>query len=320
MTMHYPAVFAYGSGKEDSFDIFAGISGYNIRKSVFCNDQTREIIGDCFYYILSRIRERFEAKGKCFEDLIFFADGKEIQWRPFSRALFFPVSNQGFRQISVSEREVYTCNYGRWTYKPVMVYEHGRVLVGYIMKEMESALRSAISFKHKIHADPGVCERRILKKLASAGVVLPQFIRECVAGFYADMTRKVVTVDIMSLHMIRQEALRIQEKLIVDVVDEDMTVKDMWVDEPETFEGDVRIRFKESLLQTELEALKIILGHGDLKALMSADMIMPEVLVDGINQKAVDHIGDSVIDFDPDGRAIVYDDYRDELLEIVGSC
>lgn len=32
----------------------------------------------------------------------------------------------------------------------------------------------------------------MLKKPAGAGVIFPQFIRECVADFYTDMTRKVV--------------------------------------------------------------------------------------------------------------------------------
>ena len=32
----------------------------------------------------------------------------------------------------------------------------------------------------------------MLKKLADAGIVFPQFIRDCVADLYTDMTRKVV--------------------------------------------------------------------------------------------------------------------------------
>jgi hypothetical protein len=41
---------------------------------------------------------------------------------------------------------------------------------------------------------------------------------------------------------------------------------------------------------------------------------MPEVLVDSINEKAMDIIGDSLMDED----FVLYDDYKEQVKELVG--
>ena len=68
----YPTIFGYESGREDSLDLFAGIARYPIKRSVFYTEENRELVGDCFYWILSRLREQCRTKKKVFEDLVFF--------------------------------------------------------------------------------------------------------------------------------------------------------------------------------------------------------------------------------------------------------
>ena len=70
---------------------------------------------------------------------------------------------------------------------------------------------------------------------------------------------------------------------------------------------DVWEALRKALSATELEALGIILRGGDIKAFADGNGIMLEVLADGINEKAVDYIGDSILET-VDGMAI-YNDY-----------
>ena len=44
--------------------------------------------------------------------------------------------------------------------------------------------------------------------------------------------------------------------------------------------------------------------------------MMLEVLLDGINEKAMDAIGDAVLEMDD--TVVVYEEYREKLLELVG--
>ncbi len=317
LRMQYPSVFVYTSGREDSFDLYAAISKYNIKKSVFYGEETRPIINDCFFFILDCLRETCRKKKKCFEDFIFYPVIKESAWHPFSRALFYPAYRQPDRQVIVSEKEMYTCHNNRWTYKTVILTERGKLLISYIMKEMESSLRRAVKFRHKLSASPNMCDEGTLKKLRGIGVIFPQFIQECVSEFYRQSTRIEIKVDTGNLEQIRKEALDTQEKLIVpeELFTDDIEVED---EEPVTLSpiSDVWTGFREILTPIETDALKIILAEQDVKGFADRNRIMLEVLADGINRKAMDCLGDTVLELDD--TLILYEEYRAKLMEMVG--
>ena len=70
---------------------------------------------------------------------------------------------------------------------------------------------------------------------------------------------------------------------------------------------------KESLCENELKALDVIINNGDLKKFADDTGIMLEVLVDGINEKAMDYIGDNILD----DEMIIYEDYKDYVKGMV---
>nr|WP_304955458.1 TerB N-terminal domain-containing protein [uncultured Acetatifactor sp.] len=73
---------------------------------------------------------------------------------------------------------------------------------------------------------------------------------------------------------------------------------------------------KEALSETERKALRLVAeGETNLKPFADGQGVMLEVLMDGINEKAMDSIGDSILD---DGFEL-YDDYREQVKEMVES-
>ena len=70
--------------------------------------------------------------------------------------------------------------------------------------------------------------------------------------------------------------------------------------------------FMEALNATEREALSLILqGGADIKAFADKNGLMLEVLADGINEKAADIIGDSILET---GEGItIYEEYRSRV-------
>jgi hypothetical protein len=72
---------------------------------------------------------------------------------------------------------------------------------------------------------------------------------------------------------------------------------------------------KNTLAKTEIEALSVVMnGEIELKRFADECGIMLEVLVDGINEKAMDSIGDSLLDED----FVIYDDYKEQVKELIG--
>jgi len=321
LMMQYPTVFGYESGKQDSFDLFTSISKYDVKQSIFYSDQTRDMINNCFYFILNRFRERFREQEQCFEDLVFYPLDKETTWTPFSRALFYPALRQPDRQVVISAREVYNCRENRWQYKRVMLSEQGRRLIGYIMKEMECSLRQAVKFKHKLTANPDICDAGTHTKLEKMGILLPQFVQTCVMEFYRMFTRKIISVDAGNLQHIRQQALQTQEKLIVP---EEGGHSDREVQQPDRQTmvtapavSDAWSELKAILTQIELEALELILHDQSIKIFAMQNMVMLEVLVDGINQKAMDCIGDALLELDE--TVSIYEEYKPKLAEVMNT-
>lgn len=69
-----------------------------------------------------------------------------------------------------------------------------------------------------------------------------------------------------------------------------------------------------ALTEVERKALSILLhGNGDIRKYADQQNIMLEVLVDGINEKATDYVGDSLLD----GEFAVYEDYLEQVKEMV---
>jgi hypothetical protein len=70
--------------------------------------------------------------------------------------------------------------------------------------------------------------------------------------------------------------------------------------------------FFDALNDTEREAIAILLdGGADIKKFADGNGIMLEVLLDGINDKAADHVGDSLLETGGDVR--IYDEYAEAV-------
>jgi len=82
------------------------------------------------------------------------------------------------------------------------------------------------------------------------------------------------------------------------------------------YDADGWLALKEALSEAELGALAIALNGGsDIRAFAGANGVMPEVLVDGINEKAADYIGDNILD---SGETLtVYAEYIKKVGEII---
>lgn len=323
---HYPPM----ADTDDNFDLFCAISKYDIRKSAFFTDDKTKLITDCFYFVTNKLRQIFNDNGINFDESIFQPTKKMSVWTPFKDALFHHWMKQPDRRIVLSENEIYICSQNNWAFSTIIASESGRQLIGYIMKQMESVLRTATKYKFKLSANINAVSHTAVDGLTKVGFSLESIIGDTVMEFYKEATKTVVKVDRRALTIIRQEALATQEKLIVeDRVEQlipipaprnlslstNVDIPSMPNDNESISISDVWESFKNILSATEIATLSIVLrGEQDLKRFADECGIMLEVLVDGINEKAMDFIGDNLID---DGF-VLYDDYRNQVKELIG--
>jgi hypothetical protein len=83
-------------------------------------------------------------------------------------------------------------------------------------------------------------------------------------------------------------------------------------DEPSPASG-IWKEFKDRLSEHEVKALEVVLCGSDLKAFADECAVMTEVLIDAINEKAMDCIGDNLMD----DEFSIYDDYKEQVKDLI---
>jgi len=314
---YYPKTFLFDFDPETMLQNWAGIAGYELTE--FCTGEYRGLMRTGFFHAVVTMQKYFESRNESMVNFFYF-DSPKIWW-PFDEAIFHPTQIQTNRVVRISASEVYRCENSRWGTSDLTPYAFTQNIIGYFVMIMESALRGLVGFKGK--AIKGAARYKnavpVSSKVASVAELTCMF--EAVAQkVYQDSTRIVVTVDTQNLSRIREEAEVTQEKLIVD---DDVS----WQTEFALHSGsnsvcqdtqshpeliDTWATLKNILSPLELEALQLALSNPDgIKAFANDNNIMLEILADGINEKAMDAIGDNVLELTD--TMVIYEDYVSEI-------
>ncbi len=338
LEQYYPKVLLHDSVPADNFELMRNASAYNFSHSAFYNNDKIELFINCVFFVKGKLQQAFSGVGMNYENLLFHQIKKALNWQPFKGALFYPHQKQRNRRLIFSEKEIYHCQNNKWTFTTAMSVDSGKNLVTFILKQTEAALRELTGHKQMPKNDTGKINQDIIKKLAAHGLTLQKIIDNAVYEYYAEATKTVVNVDENALKKIRKEALGTQEKLVVpenepdeiktnsdiiSVIDEKTAAKKDETDshypnenensKPQTNNWE---KLKAALSITEKAALKIILNNGEINEFALKNGIMPEVLTDSINEKAVDIIGDHLLE--SDSEIVIYEEYLKKVSEIIG--
>ena len=324
---------------ESLFDFYCPYSDYKIKKSIFYTAETAKKMGACFDFVIRSLNVFLRGEGREFEDLVFY--GKSNSWIPFQKALYCSFSRQlEKRTVRLSETETYKYENGRWmSSRNRIPKENGRFLIGYILKRIEQFFRRKENFKYKLTANrKKISVPEIARAVPDPERLFTQ-IDAAIVGYYRKSQRKTVTVDAARLEAIRAGARRIQEKLLeggeegelalqpVSELEPPVSMEPQIPDPPiaaptaESAEDgrDIWGVFARSLSKTEKAAVLLLLRDASSDELLNFSRnsrVMPEVLADGINQKALDAAGDSILEFTDKIR--VFEEYRDDLKRVIG--
>ncbi len=329
LTLFYPGV----ADADDNFDLFCNISKYDIRKSAFFSEDRTELITNCFYYITDEIRDVFSDYDIDFDEAIFQPTRKMSVWTPFKSALFYNWLSQPDRKIVLSEKEIYLCENNNWTFSSTITTESGRQLIGYIFKQMEVILRRLTGYKYKLSADINIIKHEIIDELKANNIAFDKLVEKAVISYYKEATKTVVKVDLDTLTTIRKDAMATQESLIIPEEEIILNINpiaqynednnsEKYIDENNFSSGSLPnidnswSALKSVLTDIETGALAVLMnGEPDIKRYADNHNIMLEVLIDSINEKAMDYIGDNLID----EEYSVYEDYKDVVNYLISN-
>ncbi|NJP40663.1 hypothetical protein HCH52_06310 [Oscillospiraceae bacterium HV4-5-C5C] len=338
----WPDLLSYYNNEDGrlcSFARLAEYSDYKISRSAFYNPDNARLMADCFDSLCVRLDQRLQASGTGLAALLYYQTDE--YWEPFAQARCHPSTwRQDDCWLQYSEAESYYQVKQRWhkaAYKALL--PAGRGLIGYLLKQIEIYYRTQAGFKHHLKPpakDPGLLDLTCVSGRPTDCRLSPEqfftWIDQEIADYYQQTHRIQIEVRHDQLQVIRLNAQRIQDRLLADLgeaggasaPEPTATVPEPAASAPEpaatapeptagaTSEPWARLL---SLLDaTAQAALRLALERPTQAAFQTwchSTGCLPEVLIDRINEAALDSLQDSLLELDD--QLYCYEDYEAEL-------
>ncbi|WP_265484007.1 MULTISPECIES: TerB N-terminal domain-containing protein [unclassified Lactobacillus] len=141
-----------------------------------------------------------------------------------------------------------------------------------------------------------------------------------------EASKPKIEIDFSDLDQIRRDASQTRESLLTEEEKQDSELGDNLNSFDEsTFNQEVLsandgnqevVQESYGLNEDEVFFLKALLNHRPFEDYLNKKHLMVSILADSINEKIIDEIGDSVIEFDENDTPKIVEDYREDLMEM----
>jgi len=315
-------------------------SNYKILKSKFLKYFKDDYV-EAFTQVYMEIENFYSKKRKTtlFEKIF----GKELcdTWVPFRSGIFYENTKNLDRQYSVNDFERYVCKNGAWLKYSYSEYYSDKRFIGEILRTAEFYLREIYNYSYKITFRGSsrvltsliektvrkYCEENNKQDLYPKQKELQKAKKEKEKEKYQEKEKVlpkkaepvIIKIDTTKFEEIRRIAKCTQKKLIIEPAVEDK--KEIIVKKSIGITTDKMTdmqSFSQDLTNDEKQIVRLILANqpGKIAAIAKKKDRMISVLIEGINEKALEHIEDNIIEIN-DENPWIYDEYKVELLEVI---
>lgn len=310
---------------EEVFGALNSLSSYNLENSRFFKkhpDEVKTIV----YEVFALFSDYYGKNRKSALCEKFFGKVYASPYTMFKSAVFY---NRGHRDDFVYEINAihkYSRQNGNWICQRFFRYGDKSRQIGDLLKTIDFMMRRHYNFKSTLK--PGRTTK-ILEGIVNKALSEHQARQQQAA-------RTEIEIDVSKLQDIRDTALEIQGKLIIDASTDsgspELSAPKEYLFVAENGSGpggsaESDLFSPPTLEKTEPDhkaglsddeyrfLIRLLYGREDDETLQSRGLIL-SVLIDAINEKLFESFGDSVI-IEVDGRPELVEDYIDELKEMI---
>lgn len=333
---------------QEVFRALQALSAYAVEKSAVAQQSPEEAAG-LYAYVLYGLEGIYKRTQQVYFRELCIGRKDVRTYRMFRSAVFYDHRNYRSYEYEISPVQVFRCTDGLWTLEMYREGTQARKTLGAVCREIDRQARLQLHIGRPLKEGN---VSRVMEEL-TAGLVR-QYLEEK-AGAERAAEREAalsrVRIDMSLLEGIREDAAVTRDSLIVEETEsadlparketenaddvprpvspgvtvttvtgpdspaepEDMAEQEDTA-EPERLES----TSGEDSLLTEEERffLHALLYGGEWREYLKERHLPLSMLADGINEKLMDVIGDTVIEFAGDAPELI-EDYRDELSELV---
>lgn len=324
-------------------------ASYKVKKSKFYESKYGYLIEEAIPTVFEQLSRYFAEHNADFKSLVLGKIHTISDYSLFRQLPYVEQRENYQNKIDFSPIEQYTFEKGICSKKLFLESPNLRIIMGIILKAIEIRIREKTNYKRKLTLnlnDLGkiVTSRKVLLPLVEDNSFL-ETINQAVDLFLIEKSKQIkaeelirkrqsVVIDKESFQSIRASSIRIQERLLTEEEKTDSSVQ--MEDTSSSFqttvevssslipEQDSTVEMGMDLLVCHLtsfekEIVVNILQHAPrsrLEAIAKKEARLLEVILEDINLKALDYIGDNLIE-DLGNQINIYEDYLGELEEIL---
>jgi len=310
-------------------------STYRMSQREFYKKGNTKVICECLSYVLEYLNKWFRKNNLNFVDL-FVGEAQSGYWASLQNAVYVYKGPKN-TLVKLSEHEVYECKNGQWSDRRLNFYVFPQTK-GYILKAIEIQMRKVFGGKQNLKPqsisdirteftgsrslkNTSGWKRQAYELIKSNDFehvisnAIQAFIKQNNVTIKGGEIVEVapVEIDMSQLGRIREEQALTAAKLNTDEDVADVTiVDDAQVEDNDDTSTLAGLAGLTKALDAQESATLLLLLHN--KSTVGVSSI--ELTVEQINEKALEIIGDNLIE-EFDGKYSVYVEYSDELLELL---
>ena len=234
----------------------------------------------------------------------------ELTQRPFANAVFYDQKIKDTFTCKVDEQSSYSYRNGKWCYQYYLPAKRRKQKIGSLLHEIDRLVRQVFHCGRQLKPRP--IKEKILAEIKPAIIEAQRQIEED--------RRPKIKINLTNLEQIRADASVTRESLLTDeereAEREEETLNKQEMSTP-TGEPQVSTNDELGLSKNELYLLTSLLAGKEWQPYFKRHHLMVSIIVDEINDKLFDEIGDTVIEFDDQEQPQIVEDYREDIEELI---
>lgn len=320
---------------ENKLEFYDEESDYHLLKSKIMEHKYSFIIEMIIPPIFKNLDRYFNMSGYSFNEVL-FGSVERIDWEPFKWAIYYHNPIIADFSFTLDENEKYLKIKDNY-YKEIFVKSpYHKSLMGYILKNIDITLRECFKISRSLKINNNMLDSVLNqdeklyaflingKIIDIINITIKKYLIENktqINNIISEKRKKNIIIDSEKFASIRESSNRVQEKLIVE--EEKKELKPIIEEKKEEVINESEDIFENliaNLNSVELEFVKKIIcleNRSNLLQFAKANNILYEIMIENINSKALELIGDNLIE-DYGDEIIIYAEYIETLKEKLG--
>ncbi|MBB1085502.1 TerB N-terminal domain-containing protein [Limosilactobacillus fastidiosus] len=234
----------------------------------------------------------------------------EMTQRPFANAVFYDQKVSQTFTCQVDDQCSYSYRNGKWSYQYYLPAKRRKQKIGSLLHEIDRLIRQTFHIGRQLKPRP--ISEKILAEIKPAIIEARQQI--------AEERRPKIKINLGDLEKIRKDASVTRESLLTDEerqAEQEEEASKIKLQPVPIKEEQQALKNELGLSKNAMYLLTKLLANEDWQPYFKEHHLMVNIVVDEINDKLFDELGDTAIEFNDQDQPQIIDDYRDEVEEII---